>query len=174
MFIDNETLVTSSGVIRNRSKPRVGIVNANSLYCELFDDCMINGIDLSYDEYRAEAIERLKTDNPDLDDDEIDQLYDDENDCVEFDSRTFLLGAWVKNDAGKYEIDKTGASGSYALEYNTSNGIVSVEWSELTQLCNNTSPCYTMANGDGPCGNLDSPGNAVLAYTLPKDMFYQD
>ena len=168
MFIDNETLVTSSGVIKNRSKPRVGIVNANSLYCELFDDCIQSGIDLTWEEFDDEMNRRIERGEISIDD------AQDEMEWAEFDSKTYLLGAWVKNDAGKYEIDKTGASGSYALEYNTSNGIVSVEWSELTQLCNNTSPCYTMANGDGPCGNLDSPGNAVLAYTLPKDMFYQD
>lgn len=174
MRINNETIVTSSGVIRNRSKPRSGIVSARSLYSELIDDCFDRGIDLSYESWRDEVMTRLMTENPDLDDDAIDDLFTIENDTIELESRTFLLGAWVKNSKGKYEIDRTGKHGSYALEYNTESEIVCVEWSTLTVECNNTSPCYVMADGSGPCGDLDTPGTNVIAYTLPSDMFRDD
>lgn len=123
MHIDNETLLTSSGVIRNRSKPRVGIVNASSLYDDLFSDCLNNGIDLTWEDYKDELMTRLMTDNPDLDDFAIEELFDKESQDVDFDSRIFLYGAWVKNVNGQYEIDKSGKSGDYALEYSTGSGV---------------------------------------------------
>ena len=168
--MNSETLVTSSGVIRNRSKPRVGIVSANSLYNELFEDCINNGIDLTWESFRDELAHEIDRNNPDLGADEKDELFEKESECAEFDSHTFLLGAWVKvND--RYEIDKSGKSGSYALVYDTGSNNVSVEWSTLTTQCNNTSPCYVMSDGSGPCGDLDSKGDAVTAYTLPANMF---
>jgi len=174
MYINSETIVTSSGVIRNRSKPRSGIVNARSLYSELIDDCFNRGIDLSYESWRDEVMARLVAENPDLDDDAIDDLFTIENDDIELESRTFLLGAWVKNSQGQYEIDRTGKHGSYALEYDTENGIVCVEWSILVTECGNTSPCYIMSDGSGPCGDLDTKGTSVIAYTLPVEMFAKE
>lgn len=171
MRIDNETIVTSSGIIKNRSIPRSGIVNASSLYDELFQDCLNDGIDLTYESWRIETMERLKNDNPEMDDIELDDLLQRENDFIDCDSHVFLLGAWVKDSNGQYIIDKSGKSGNYAIEYNTENGIVCVEWSTLTKECNNTSPCYVMADGSGPCGDLDTQGNNVIAYTLPIEMF---
>ena len=173
-MISSEILVTSSGIIKNRSKPRSGIVNASSLYRELFEDCMSHGIDLSWESYIDETLARLKSENPDMDDSDIDQLLCNEAEHVEFDSRVFLLGAWVKGKDGKYSIDKSGKNGDYALEYNTGSGIVSVEWSILTKPCQNTSPCYVMSDGSGPCGNLDRKGDEVIAFTLPGSMFFDE
>lgn len=51
MRIDSETIVTSSGIIRNRSKPRVGIIGASALYAELYDDCITSGIDLTWEDF---------------------------------------------------------------------------------------------------------------------------
>ena len=172
MQLNKDTLVTSSGVIRNRFKPRTGIVNAHSLYPELLEDCLNRGIDLTWESYKDDRLAELTSENPNLDETEINDLFD--NDCIELDSRVFLYGAWVKNDVGQYEIDKTGASGSFALEYNTESGIVCVEWSLETTPCRNTSPCYVMSDGSGPCGDLDTEGDAVVAYTLPSDMFSKD
>jgi hypothetical protein len=169
-MLNRDTLVTSSGIVRNRSKPRTGIVSSNSLYGELFDDCINRGIDLTWETFREERMAELTLENPELDETEIQDLF--ENDSgMELDSHVFLLGAWVKNSQGMYEIDKTGASGSFALEYNTETGNVCVEWSIEIIKCGNTSPCYVMSDGSGPCGNLDSTGDAVTAYTLPDDMF---
>ena len=173
MLTNKNTLITSSGVIRNRFKPRTGIVSAYSLYSELFEDCVNRGIDLSFESYHEERIAELKDENPELDDSYIDELFERESDCLEFDSRVFLLGAWVKVD-GKYKIDRSGKHGDYALTYNTENGIVCVDWSLETTPCNNTSPCYVMSDGSGPCGDLDIEGDAVIAYTLPADMFSKD
>ena len=169
-----ETLITSSGIIRNRSLPRTGIVNANSLYDDLFQDCLNDGIDLTWEAYLDELQEQLKTDYPDADDAEFEELLQEASEQVEFESRAFLLGAWVKDEKGEYIIDKSGKHGNYALSYNTGSGNVAVEWSILTTSCNNTSPCYVMSDGSGPCGDLNTPGNSVIAYTLPADMFRKD
>jgi hypothetical protein len=170
----SDTLITSSGIIKNRYVPRVGVVNAGSLYNELFEDCINDGIDLTWESYKDETMTRLMNDNPDLDDFAIEELFETESDCVDFDSRTFLLGAWIKNENGNYVIDRSGKSGSYALEYNTGTDTVCVEWSQITKPCGNTSPCYVMADGTGPCGDLDTIGDTVIAYTLPEDMFYKE
>jgi len=140
-----ETLVTSSGIIRNRSIPRVGVVSASSLHDDLFEDCLNHGIDLSWESFIEETTQRLKDENPHLDDTEIESLLENETECVQFDSRRFLLGAWIKDASGQYVIDKTGKSGNFALTYNTETNTVCVEWSTLTTQCNNTSPCYVMA-----------------------------
>lgn len=173
MRINSETIVTSSGIIRNRSKPRTGVVNANSLYSELIDDCFNCGIDLTWESFKDERLAELTRENPELDENEIQDLFDNDS-GMECDSYVFLYGAWVKNDVGQYEIDKSGASGSFALEYNTENGIVCVEWSLETTECNNTSPCYVMSDGSGPCGDLDTKGTSVIAYTLPVEMFAKE
>jgi hypothetical protein len=169
-MLNHDTLVTSSGIIKNRFKPRTGIVSAHSLYSELFGDCLNRGIDLTWESYKDERLAELTRENPDLDETEIQDLFDNDS-GMECDSHVFLYGAWVKNDIGQYEIDKTGASGSFALEYNTETGIVCVEWSTETMLCGNTGPCYVMSDGSGPCGDLNSEGDTVTAYTLPDDMF---
>ena len=57
----------------------------------------------------------------------------------------------------------------YAATY--SGGNFCVEWSKHTRKCNNTSPCYVMANGDGPCGDLDTKGDVVLAYDFPPEYY---
>ena len=168
---NNNTLVTSSGIIKNRLAPRVGVISAYRLFDELFDECVQRGTDLTFEEYRTETIARLKAEHPSLDDSDLDDLFDSESECVDFDTRTFLLGAWVKGPDGTYSIDKSGARGTYALTYNTGTNTVCVEWGVKTVLCGHTSPCYVMADGSGPCGDLSAQGDSVLAYTLPSDMF---
>lgn len=177
----NDTLVTSSGIVRNRSVPRVGVVSARRLYDDLFQDCLNRGIDLTYEdikaeterEVRSEFVEASEESGQEFDDTDVDSEVDKRLQDMEIESHYFLLGAWVENSEGGYEIDKSGKSGDYALTYNTESNTVCVEWSQYTTPCNNTSPCYTMADGSGPCGDLDAPGDAVIAYTLPKDMFHK-
>ena len=74
----------------------------------------------------------------------------------------------VKNTDGRYEIDR---SKTFAAVYSSYSGNVTVEYSKHTTLCHNTSPCYTMADGSGPCGDLDTKGDTVTAYTLPPEYF---
>lgn len=45
-----------------------------------------------------------------------------------------------------------------------------VEWSRHTTPCHHTSPCYVMADGSGPCGDLDTPGDSVVAFALPPEL----
>ena len=167
----NETIITSAGIIRNASKPRVGVINASSLYNDLFQECLDHGVDLDFEDFRLETLESLRTNNPDADETELDALLDEALQDSEIESRVFLLGAWIKNAQGLFEIDRSGNSGTYALQYNVETGIVCVEWSQDVTRCHYTSPCYVMADGSGPCGDLDTPGNSVVAYTLPADLF---
>lgn len=166
-------LITSSGVILNREKPRVGVISANSqLLQEWIFDEIDQGIDLTYEtafkeEYDT-AIESGQTD---------DEAWKSANDATEFwdcDSRTVLFGdAWAYDEKhGKYYIDKL--KGEYAAVYNNDSNIICVEYSKNIRQCNNTSPCYVMSDGSGPCGDLGAPGDAVIAFDLPKAFYKED
>ncbi len=160
----SKPIYTSSGIIRNADKPRVGVISLNSELLnqdiDIFGEEIINGIDLGYEEYRAELEASGKTDE------EIDEeMYSYRND-----ESHYLFGDWIKNADGKYEINKTGKAG-YAATYSSYSGNICVEFSKTARRCNNTSPCYVMADGSGPCGNLDSEGDNVLAYDLPKEFY---
>ena len=153
-------LITSCGVIKNREIPRVGVIAGNSeLLSDYIYDDIDQGIDLTYEEYLLELEEQGKSE----------QEIEEEMDMACFDERIILFGdAWIKNNEGKYEIDKTKG---VAASYDSGSNIITVDWSKTTRKCHHTSPCYIMANGDGPCGNLDTKGDAVLAYDLPKDWY---
>ena len=161
----NDTLITSSGIIRNRNKPRVGVLSIHSVNYD-FQDELDQGIDLDYleavEEFRAE----VKEENPDATENEIDALVERKFDCWESSGATVLFGSWKKNAEGKYEID---TKGEYAGTYSRESGNLCVEWSQHTKKCGCTSPCYVMADGSGPCGDLDSEGDDVVAFTLPED-----
>ena len=158
----NDTLITSSGIIKNRSKPRVGVVSIRSLADWVYDE-IDQGIDLTWEEFDDEMNQRIEKGEISLDD------AQEEMEDVEFDTKVILLGDWIKVD-GKYSIDPNGKEG-FAAEYNSGTGTICVEYSKHTKLCNNTSPCYVMADGSGPCGDLDSEGDTVIAYTLPVEFF---
>jgi hypothetical protein len=152
-----ETLVTSSGVIYERSKPRVGVVSVSSLG-DIWDE-IVNGIDLGYEFAYQEA---LAESSGDEDETERRLQYFES-------SGPYLFGDWQKGNDG-YEPNTAGPNG-FAACYNPDSGIVTVEWSQETRWVHHTSPCYVMADGRGPCGDLDTPGDAVLAYTLPESYF---
>lgn len=159
--------ITSAGIIRNADKPRAGIVSMHSLehwVCDLTDE----GIDLTYEHALTETEEQIRDENPGMDDDEIDELVSESLDMVDFDSRVILFGSWKKDADGLYVPD---TSGEYSAEYNSYNNLVTVEWSRHTVACHHTSPCFVMADGSGPCGDLDTPGDSVVAYTLPPEFF---
>ena len=116
-----------------------------------------------WEEFDDEMNQRIEKGEISLDDAQEEMEY------VEFDTKVILLGDWIKVD-GKYSIDPNGKEG-FAAEYNSGTGTICVEYSKHTKLCNNTSPCYVMADGSGPCGDLDSEGDTVIAYTLPVEFF---
>lgn len=165
----NETLITASGVIRNRSKPRVGVLSIHSVNGDFLDE-LDQGIDLGYIEAREELEAEARAENPNADENEIENIVNDAFDCYES-TGPVIFGAYKKNADGKYEIDTTGGSGEYAGTYSRESGNICVEWSKHTTPCRCTSPCYVMADGSGPCGDLNSEGDDVIAYTLPADCF---
>lgn len=170
---------TSSGIIRNADKPRIGIVSAHSLNPDFLDSFITEGIDLGYETFIQDTLERLKNENPGIDDAELDALMERETEFYESDSSTYLLGAWRKIPdgnigAGKYEIDKSGKNGDFAATFSSDSNNVSVDWSKTTTQCHHTSPCYVMSDGSGPCGDLDTKGDSVIAYTFPNDCFSKE
>ena len=154
--------VTSAGIIRNEDAPRVGIVSANSLASWIYDE-IDQGIDIYFEEFLEELAERG------LDPDSME--WQREVDRYENDSRVMLFGDWRLNpETERYEIDRNGSKG-FAAMFNSDSGNISVEFSKTLKRCMHTSPCYVMADGSGPCGDLDTEGDSVLAYSLPAEFF---
>jgi len=152
-------LVTSSGVLKNREVPRVGIISANSEKLEDIWEDIEQGHELYYEGYVLELQQEDKTEE------EIEELCEQ----YENDSKLLIFGdAWRRNADGQFEIDKTK---SFAATYSSDTGNISVDWSKDTRQCHHTSPCYVMSNGDGPCGDLDTDGDACLAFDLPVDFY---
>jgi hypothetical protein len=155
-------IITSSGVIKNENVARPGILSVHTLADFVYDE-IDNGIDLTYEDFLSELESRgIEQDSK--------EWY---KECDLYEpayGNIVLFGDWVKNKNGQYEINFNGEHG-YAAEYSSSTGNISVEYSKTTVRCHHTSPCYVMANGDGPCGDLNTPGDAVLAFTLPSEFF---
>jgi hypothetical protein len=180
--------VTSAGIIRNEDQPRVGVVSQHSLNSWFFDQLYDgSAIDLTYEETceetRADILREFADKNDGIfETDDLDLELERRMEHYYPDSSSYLLGAWVAVDPGsiaykqgqRYEIDRSGKSGDYAATYSTDGGNVCVEWSKHTKRTHHTSPCYVMADGSGPCGDLDTPGDSVVAYTLPEDCFGND
>ena len=136
---------------------RIGVLSGRSVDEYVYE--LINeGIDLSYEEFVLDLAEEGLEEDSDEWQNRLDQYQSDES--------ITLFGDWEKID-NKYVIDKNGEDG-YSAEYNSGTNTICVEWSKHTTKCHPTSPCYVMADGSGPCGDLDSPGGDVTAYTLPE------
>jgi hypothetical protein len=151
---------TSSGIIKNADKPRVGIISQHSVDSELLNEIIMHGVDLSYEAFLKEL------ESQELDEEQIQEACDN----YQNEGSVYLYGDWACID-GKYSIHKEGKFG-YALTYNTESGNLCVEYSNTVKRCNNTSPCYVMADGSGPCGDLDTDGDIVVAYALPDDCLH--
>lgn len=158
---------TSSGIIKNADKPRVGVISQRSVCSDLLDDIIRDGVNLSYENYMDDTRQLLegKTES------EIEEALEEASQNYESQEDTYLYGDWIKTESG-YEIDKNGKHG-FALTYG-GMGNVCVEYSKTVKRCHHTSPCYVMADGSGPCGDLDTVGDSVLAYALPDDCLHKD
>jgi|GEM_PF-5307147 len=168
-------LITSCGIILNPELPRAGIISANSLDQDFISDIMMMGTDLNWDSNVIDLKRDAQAEGEEkgLSEAEIEELFEEKceeaNLSWESDGSTYLFGDWKKDKDGKYEIDKEGKLG-FSLTYSISSNSVSVEWSKTTKKCHYTSPCYVMADGSGPCGDLDTPGDSVVAFSLPEDV----
>ena len=148
-------IYTSCGIIKNRETHRVGVCRiTNEMQDEIFG---MGSIDVSYEQ----ALSELTAANPKLSEEEIER----ELEC--FESRLILIGHWKKDERGNYSPDK---SKEFAAEVNLETNICCVVWSTHTRSVHHTSPCYVMADGSGPCGDLDTPGDSVIAFDLPASL----
>ena len=151
--------ITSCGVIRNENKPRVGVINVNNekLCQDAVNDFFYEGIDVSYEN----AVNELEKEG--LSDEEI------ERELEFWDSGESLLlvgDAWEKDADGRYCVSN---KGTFAASLH--HGMICVEGSRTTRRCHHTSPCFVMADGSGPCGDLGTDGDAVIAYDLPSSFY---
>jgi hypothetical protein len=153
--------ITSCGIIKNEDKPRVGVISINACDDFIHDD-IDQGINLSYEEFLLELEERgIEEDSAE---------WGEECDNFACENETTLVGDWKKVD-GKYVPDQNGENG-FAATYH--DGIITVEWSKTTKKCHHTSPCYMMADGSGPCGDLETEGDSVIAFSLPDDLIRRE
>lgn len=133
--IDSEVAIT--GVVSNNTP-------------EWLNEEIDKGINLDYEDYMASA------EDGEPEDDEV------EHDFMEYESQpsdTILIGAWIKDQDGKYEPDPEGEYSAICGEVYTQ--VVQSKFTKRTNLC---SPCYPGQ------GDLDTPGS-WLAYDLPADIY---
>lgn len=106
--------------------------------------------------------------------DHIDKWRNEIFDNIE--STTYLIGDWIKDDAGDYQPDKEDGIYAAIVTFGDSfGGTCDVCWSKYVAAVRSTSPCFMM-NTPIPtcCGDLDSPSDTgVWAYCLPKE-FYEE
>jgi len=156
----------------NTPKIVVGVTSLNNLVGH-FSDLIDNGIDLRWEEINLEVREEILAENPnieefDLEDEIEERLQDFESDS---DTASVLVGDWMKDYSGKYVPDLNGPLGFAAHYSGFCGGSVAVEYSKTLKNCNQTSPCFVMADGSGTCGDLDTSGSSKLAYSLPAEYF---
>ena len=77
---------TSSGIIRNADKPRVGVTSMYRLAGWVNDEIFQDGIDLSFEEYTLDLAERGITEET------TPNEYQDEIDAYTGDEATYLFG----------------------------------------------------------------------------------
>lgn len=121
---------------------------------EAFDTKLEELLDEGMDETEARA--------------EADSYVDDEWSELnqDFNGETHLYGDWkLVND--KFEPDYYGQLG-YSAIYNNNENIIQVVWSRWAIKCRRCSPCYPGQ------GDVDTPGDDYMAYTLPLDCMQED
>lgn len=125
-----------------------GVIQANNVNPETVSDELMDGIDLSYEEYIAENGEDAAED------------YMDNGD------NTYLCGFYKKEegpDAGKYVLDP---DAEVSAIFSTNRNVIQVVRSKwIVRDARWCSPCYPGQ------ADLDSTDGGVVAYTLPKDWF---
>lgn len=152
--------------VTNQSDIRAGVINLYSLEDWFTDEYLYNDktIDLGYEEYLLELQREGKTEE------EIEEALE----YYESDNCYLLIGDWKKDKDGKYLVDKNGKNGWSATYSNSNGAIVCIEYSKKCTPCHHTSPCYVMADGRGPCGDLDTKGDSVIAYCFPEDYYRKE
>lgn len=152
--------------------PVTGVISCHSLEW-IYEETDYRAVtNLSYDGYLLQGINDLTrawqqdNDTDDTpDDDLIDQWRDQLGEQYEGQGDTYLIGDWVLDSEGQYQIDYGGSNHFSAIvDYDFSGGIVQVIWSRYVTNGALCSPCLP-----GQC-DLDSEGE-FMGYDLPIDFY---
>ena len=161
---------------REGDEPVVGVASPNDLQDWFYEDAFHDGHDIGWDD----AVDHFRTELEagGLDQDEIEDRVENAGEHIFEHEAYYLVGDWKKNDDDKWEIDRAGSKG-YAATYapaDSFGGTICVEWSKLVTECHHTSPCFVTKGTGQPCGDLSTPGDSTLAYSLPADHYadYQE
>ena len=159
--------------IRGDDNPVVGVASPSDVHDWFYDEAFYNGHDIGWDEAVAAFREELEAEG--LDPEEIEDRIENAGDYIFEHEAYYLVGDWKQNEDGKWEIDHEGSDG-FAVTYapmDSFGGTICVEWSKWVTACHHTSPCFVMKGTGQPCGDLSTPGDSSLAYSLPAE-YYAD
>lgn len=156
--------------------PVTGVTNLNESAADWFWDYTYQGIEPAYDIARVDFIRDFRRANVDSEEyagepEALEaaaeeyanrQLENWESDCM------ILVGDWVQVDTDHngypvYDINEEGENGWAGIYRRDSGNILQVLWSKFAMMAHYCSPCYPGQ------GDLDTPGDAYLAYCLPPD-----
>lgn len=153
--------------------PTTGVISCNSLEW-IYEETDYRAVtNLSYDNYLeyhlGDMTRQWQQDNDTddtPDDDLLEQWRDELGEQYEENCDTFLIGDWVADSTGQYQIDYGGTNHFAAIvDYDFSGGIVQVVWSRYVTSARLCSPCCP-----GQC-DLDSNGGDYMGYDLPLSMY---
>lgn len=155
--------------------PTTGVISCHSLEW-IYEETDYRAVtNVSYDNYMEYQIGdktrewQSEQDDPNAtpDDDLLEEWRDQLGEQYEESGDTYLIGDWLQDSDGQYQIDYGGTNHFSAIvDYDFAGGIVQVVWSRYVTNAALCSPCCP-----GQC-DLDSPGD-YMGYDLPLD-FYGD
>lgn len=153
--------------------PVTGVISCHSLEW-IYDETNYHAVtNVSYDNYLEYGLADLSNawqqdqDDPNAtpDDDLLEQWRDELGEQYEENCDTYLIGDWVLDSDGQYQIDYGGDNHFAAIvDYDFSGGIVQVIWSRYVTNAALCSPCCP-----GQC-DLDTPGD-FMGYDLSLSMY---
>ena len=157
------TTVNHWGYTVDSEKPVTGVLSVNNIMWEYLDDdiCLIcEGWSKELAEIQdCPGCEHLLDEDGDCP--ECGWSKERQYDFMECDSsHEKLIGDWIKDETGKYDVDYSGEFAGIVRE-----STIQVVYSKTTKLSSLASPCFP-----GQC-DADSDGD-FLCYTLPEYLIY--
>lgn len=160
----NSNIVNHWGKWVDKTEPVTGVISFNDVCQFVSDEIACNGIDLQYEEaeetFKAEY--RINHNMQEPDDEAMEEFYNEMDGC---DSGDFLIGDWIKDNEGLWDVNKEGEYSAIVRE-----SVVQVVWSKYITRCKNLcSPCYP-GQADVQSG-IDDENGEFLSYNLPPEAY---